>query len=147
MAVKIFCVILLVLIYSTGDFFSNLILFHIVYLITGLPIKDETSETTLRNIYSLYFLIFMIPCNCKLVCFCTKSFNKPLDNYIYKGRILIINLRILTFQSFLSSLQSHPFVGNSVCAWKKCSIDNYLFVNSWTLYDEYDLRTRLLSEV
>ena len=108
MAVKIFCVILLDLIYSTGDFFSILILFHIVYLITGLPIKDETSETTLRNIFSLCFLIFMILCNCKLVCFCTKSFNKPLDNYIYKGRILIINLRILTFQSFLSSLQSHP---------------------------------------
>ena len=33
---------------------------------TGLPTKDETSETTVRNIYCL-FITFMILCNCKFV--------------------------------------------------------------------------------
>ena len=33
---------------------------------TGLPKKDKTSATTL---YKVYFLVFMIPCNYKLVIF------------------------------------------------------------------------------
>ena len=36
---------------------------------TGLPTQDETSETTIGNQYTACFLIFKIPCNCKLVSF------------------------------------------------------------------------------
>ena len=50
---------------------------EITPLSTGLPTKNETSETTAVNLCYLYF-IFMIPCNCKLVSFLTKSLYKPL---------------------------------------------------------------------
>ena len=42
------------------------------------------------------------------------SLYKPLDNYII-GRILILIFGLSYFESFRSSLQSHPLVGNPVC--------------------------------
>ena len=44
----------------------------------GLPTKDETSETTVWNVFC-FFRIFMVPCNCKLVFF-LESLNKPLND-------------------------------------------------------------------
>ena len=73
---------------------------------TGLPTKDETSQTTLVNLYYLYF-IFMSPCNFKLFFFFAKSFNKPLKYYIL-GRRHNLNLESSYFKMCLSSLQSHP---------------------------------------
>ena len=34
--------------------------------ITGLPTKDETSERSLYRIYSVFFLRYLVLCNCKL---------------------------------------------------------------------------------
>ena len=47
----------------------------------GLPTKDETSETTVWNVFC-FFRIFMVLCNCKLVFFSQiiKSLNKPLND-------------------------------------------------------------------
>ena len=59
--------------------------FQVVFTVsaTGLPTKDETSETTVRNVlYTLYFLLFTIPCKCKFVWFFAKSLNKPIYCYI-----------------------------------------------------------------
>ena len=33
--------------------------------ITGLPTKDETSERSLYRIYSVFFLKYLVLCNCK----------------------------------------------------------------------------------
>ena len=73
---------------------------------TGLLTKDETSQTTLVNVYYLYF-VFIIPCNKVAVLFFAKSFNKPLKYYIL-GSSLNLNLESSYFKSFRSSLQSHP---------------------------------------
>ena len=60
---------------------------------TGLPIKDETTETTVRKneIDTICFLIFMNSCNYKLISFFAKSINKPLKDLI-QGRGLDFNL-------------------------------------------------------
>ena len=47
---------------------------------TGLPIKDETLEMTVRNVRNVCFLMFLILCNCKLICLFVKS----LSYYITK---------------------------------------------------------------
>ena len=65
---------------------------------TGLPIKDETSETNVRKLYYLFPYL--------LISFSNKK-NNPLENYIY-GRIHNLALGSSHFKSFRSSLQSHP---------------------------------------
>ena len=60
---------------------------HLLYLKKGLPRKNETSDTTACRIYTEFFLIFLIPCNYKLVSY----FSLSLD-----------------LKSFRSSLASHP---------------------------------------
>ena len=47
---------------------------------TGLPTKDETSETTYR-IYTVSFHIFVILCNRKYGSFFSSSLNKPLEDW------------------------------------------------------------------
>ena len=74
---------------------------------TGLPTKDETSETIVRNLYCLFPCEFTIACNCKLVAFFAKSSNTPLNKYI-QGRRLNLTLESSYLMSFRSSLQSHP---------------------------------------
>ena len=51
---------------------------------------NETAETTARGIYTVCFLTFMIPCNCKLVSFFFKSLNKPFKDH--SKQTTIINL-------------------------------------------------------
>ena len=64
-------------------------------------------QRRLYGIYTVCFLIFMIPCNCKLVFFFAKSSFKSLDYYI-QGRILNLSLESTNIKSVCSSLQSHP---------------------------------------
>ena len=58
---------------------------------TGLPTKDETLETNVRNLHGL-FLIFMLLCNCNLVSLFAKSYNKPFKDYIQVRDNLILEL-------------------------------------------------------
>ena len=60
-------------------------------------------QKRLYGIFTVCFLIYMIPCNCKLVSFFAKSLNKPL-----KDRRLNLTLGSLCFKSSRTSLQSHP---------------------------------------
>ena len=58
-------------------------------LCTGLPTKDETSETTVRNSYGL-FLIFMVHGSMqqlKQYSFFAKSLNKPFNDYIQRREL------------------------------------------------------------
>ena len=38
-----------------------------VHVHTGIPKKDETSETIVHGIHSVFIHMFIVPCNCKLV--------------------------------------------------------------------------------
>ena len=55
---------------------------------TGLPTKNETSETTVRNLYCP-FLYIHEPCDFALVFFFVQWLKRPLYDYI-QGRGLII---------------------------------------------------------
>ena len=46
--------------------------------------KNETSETTVRNLYG----IFTFPCNCKLVRFFAKLLYKPLKNICKASEVI-----------------------------------------------------------
>ena len=48
---------------------------------TGLPAKDETSETTVRNLFS-HFLTFRVPSWPELFYFCALSFYRPSKSTI-----------------------------------------------------------------
>ena len=54
-----------------------------IFLYTGLPAMDKTSETTVRNLNctesKLNVSLFMIPWNCKLVSFFVKSLKKHIN--------------------------------------------------------------------
>ena len=67
---------------------------------TGLPTKDETSETIVRKLCCLVYL-----CNFELVIFFAKSYKYPLEDNI-QGRSF--TLRSSYLKSFRSSLQFHP---------------------------------------
>ena len=75
-------------------------------IIQGYPQRIRL-QRRLYGIYTVCFLIFMIPCNCKLVFFFAKSSFKSLDYYI-QGRILNLSLESTNIKSVCSSLQSHP---------------------------------------
>ena len=61
--------------------------FHYValnsYSYTEIPTKDESSETTVQNLYCPCFLLIMITCNCKIVPFFAKLFNQPYQDFIF----------------------------------------------------------------
>ena len=60
-------------------------------------------QRRLYGIYTVYFPIFIISCNCKLISFFAKFLKKPS-----KGKQLILTLKSSCFNSYKSSLQSHP---------------------------------------
>ena len=74
-------------------------------------IQDYPQKMRLyRRLYRIYFdclLIFMIPCNCKLVIFFAKSLNKQLIDYI-QDSWLSLTLESPYFKGFMSLLKSHP---------------------------------------
>ena len=57
--------------YIINNFLIEFVFFSFLktYYYTGLPTKDETAETTVKN---LFFLTFLFPCNCMHVNFFTK---------------------------------------------------------------------------
>ena len=73
---------------------------EMINLLTGLPEKNETSETIVLNIHCL--LLYVIPCNRKLMFFLSKSLNQP--SRLYLGRKLILTNKSSKLRS---SLQSH----------------------------------------
>ena len=88
---------------------TNLYSYHVYCILygTGLPKKDETSETTVLNLFYLYFK-FIIPCNCKLVSFLPNHFKQAMEILYFRQRGgVILNLDSSYFKSFRSSLQSH----------------------------------------
>ena len=58
----------------------GMLCFIYIYIYTGLPTTNETSDTIVQNLNC--FLIFTVSVKCKLVCFWDKSLNKELDYYI-----------------------------------------------------------------
>ena len=102
-----------------------------ISLSTRLTRKNETTETIVQ--YFFCFLIFTIPCNCKLVCIFSKSLNKPLDYYLW-GKIHKLTTGIVTFKEFPVVFPVPSFVGNSVWIFLKknnkitmlsfCSLNN-----------------------
>ena len=68
---------------------------------TGLPTKDETSVTIVRDLYTVLFLYDTL--QLLTYFFPSKSFDKPLYTW---DRIL--RLGSPNFKNFRSSLQSHP---------------------------------------
>ena len=72
----------------------------VLELIQGYP-QSMRLQTT------VYFLIFIVSFNYKLLSFFSKSLNKPLKDYI-QDRRLNLNLGLSYLKSFKSSLQSLP---------------------------------------
>ena len=77
----------------------------------------------------------MIPCNCKLISFFSKSYNKLSKDFIQSLR-LNLTLGLSYLQSFRSSLQSHPLwvtlyhIFVNVQSWKLlCWINEYPICN------------------
>ena len=80
------------------NFFAIILLF-----IQGYPQRMRL-QRRLYGIYTVCPLIFIILCNCKLVCFFAKSVYKTLQDYI-QGRK--VNLTMGLSYYLRSSLQSH----------------------------------------
>ena len=59
------------------------------------------------RICTVWFLIFMALCNCKIISFFVKWLNQPLNDFI-QGRRLELTLESTYLKCFRSSLQSHP---------------------------------------
>ena len=66
----------------------------------------------LCGIYPVCFLIIMILCNCKLVCFLGKSLNSHLKDYIHGGRL---NLTHWRKQNLWNSIQIRSAI---MISWK-----------------------------
>ena len=86
-------------------------LWPIVYNIldTGLPTKNETSETTVRNLYCQFPNMHDSLQQYKFLSSIVKSLIKPFKDHI-QGRTLILNLESSYLKSFRSSLQSNPLL-------------------------------------
>ena len=54
--------------------------FYSFVLYTRLPTKDETSETTVQNLYCLFLYAYVIPCNYKLNSYFAKSLYMPFKD-------------------------------------------------------------------
>ena len=80
---------------------SHFLHFYSTHYCTGLSTKDETSETTVRNLYCLFLYIHF----CQII-------TKPLKDNIQGKR-----LKKSYFQSFRSSFQSHSLLSNAVAFW------------------------------
>ena len=102
----------------SSDYFIITWVFWFSLCHTGLPTKDETSETISREKYCLFHYIHAVPCCFNLVAFYVKSPYKPVKEYM-QGRSSSRHI-----SRVLSRLYSLFFVGNSVCYKSKNKIIN-----------------------
>ena len=92
---------------------------------TGFPTKDETSETTVRNLVNLVSWYSGFPVALKLFLSVPDYLIYPTESLFSRQKIKF-NLHIVTFKEFQVVIKVLSFVDNSVCFTKAHYVAQYV---------------------